>query len=894
MRKWFEHTLLIVLLVFAGQGACAAQDVPWWEQQKIRFMWGQWQHARKENSPASSQADLPRDLFDNIASAGATVFAESRWYKPEHAKYTHEFGMKYFATLYTCGLPEIAGERKAITKTGELSHWASKWCPLDETAYEKLLVEPFLEGVQQGLIDGIHVDWERYGGKGEAGICYCDDCFSKFPDFKKSKKTLPEKPNRFAWLTDHDLVDAYEKNFSQRRFEMFTRIGKKLRAAKPDLLFSSYGTVFSEFTRAMNTPETPFIFLDSRHYYNDERQPWWESYSERLKEEGYLYIAGGWTNALFGAQASQVSAARWIYEASINEDGAWLWFERELDDEILRAYATADREIQAVQTKVGNFFFHGQRNPHFVTTVEWTGRPELQRAVIAMTYHLDEKHLVHVNNVNTEWPLRVRVRFPRLPKNGKWTVRDAMHDLDYSHDGTSPEWTSAELRAGVVVALDPRSDLFLVVSAPEENEDAAKPSRLIHSREFSVLHDHAAASKRAFTARTADRQEAPKASQHLLYTAAEPMGLRGIGGRLTIGNAIRSVDVRWKLGPKLRQLRGHLWSPRYSPDGKRIAFVHDAAGRGQIFVMNEEGSDAVNLSNNDFCDRSPAWSPDGKTIAFMSDRTGDWDIYAMAADGTQQRRLAGNPGLDRAPAWSPDGKCLAWESHVSGMPNIWLVDADGTKSQPLILPDKPIAKEKAGKNAVFNFAEMTWPFADNTFYLMDPVWSPDGMRIAAVLVGGYSGHTVVVIEADGSRMFQLIQSLPSADDLAWSPDGTQLAGTSRCFPQETEHSGVFVVNADGTGKQFLVDVLPMGPRLGGAKRYGLLSWYSHGSARPTRVVKTFCSLAWSPDGKSLAFSSDMDPSGAFYVYTIPAEGGEPTRIELTRSAWPQEIMWRPR
>ena len=82
-------------------------------------------------------------------------------------------------------------------------------------------------------------------------------------------------------------------------------------------------------------------------------------------------------------------------------------------------------------------------------------------------------------------------------------------------------------------------------------------------------------------------------------------------------------------------------------------------------------------------------------------------------------------------------------------------------------------------------------------------------------------------------------------------------------------------------------------RLGGATRMGLHTWYSHGSAQPRRVVKRFSSLAWSPDNKTLAFSSDMDPSGAFYVYTINAGGGDPQRLDRTKSAWPQQIMWRP-
>ena len=898
------RTLLVSLVVAAlsgGPALCAEADVPWWKQQKIRFMWGKWIYFRLAENVEGHSCELPREVFRNIAQAGGTVYAELQGYRPGNARLVHELGMKYFATLFVCDLHRLAGARKAITETGELGHWKSPWCPLDQAVYEKWIVESHLEGARQGLIDGIHVDWERYGGGGEAGICYCDDCFTNFPDFRESGRELPEKSDRLTWVAERDLADAYEENFSRRRTEMFTRIRETLHAAKPDLLFSSYGTVFSDFTRSMNTSETPFVFLDARHYMNDDRQPWWESYGSRLRQGGYLYIPGGWTNALFGAQASQVSAARWIYEASINEDGCWLWFERELDDEILGAYATADRHLKAAQGKVGDFLFDGTRDPNFVTAVEWTGRPELERAVIQRTYRLDDQHLVHVNNVNVDWPLRVRLRFPRLPEGERWTVRDAMNDLYHSHDGAMAEWTRDDLLAGVVVALEARRDLFLVLAPAGGN--GVVPSALIHSREFSVLPDHETASNVAFTPAAANPAEVPNSaapSQHLVYTATEPMGFEGPEGPMTLGNAIRAVNPHRKIGPRLRQLRGYLWSPRYSPDGKRIAFVHDAGGRGQIFVMNADGSEPVNLSNNDFCDRSPVWSPDGTTIACVSDRTGDWDIYAMNADGSGQRRVAGNPGLDRAPDWSPDGRKIAWESHVSGTPGIWVADADGSGSRPLIGPEKKVnvSAGNVGKNEVFNFAEVDWPFADNTFYLMDPKWSPDGGRIAAVGVGAYSANMVVVLDPDGSQMLQVIKWLPSVDDVVWSPDGTKIAGSWRCAPQETERAGIFVVKADGTDTspsgKWLVDVIPTGPRLGGARRHGLMSWYSHGSAQPRRVVKTFCSLAWSPDGETIAFSSDMHETGAFYVYTIPAAGGEPTRIELARSAWEQEIMWQPR
>ena len=894
--------VLTLMQIPAARSQGAQQDGAWWKEQKLVFMWGQWHHARADKS-SPEDADLPRQLFRNVAQAGGTVFAELRGYNPNHARFAHEFGMKYFATKFSWDLSHLPG-RNWLKENGEehrvpgLPYFK---CPLDESVYDKWLVAPHLAGAREGLIDGIHIDWEYYHGNGEAkGVCYCDDCFAKFQEFKGIKEALPEKAKRFPWLKERNLAGAHEENFHNQRVAMFTRIRQKLQAVNPYLLFSSYGTAFSDFTQATNTPWAPFIFLDSRHYGTDDRQPWWESYSARLKQEGYLYVPGGWTNALFGAQASQVSAARWIYEASLNEDGVWLWFERELDDEILRACAAANRNIKTVERAVGSYLLHGGKDYNFVTAVEWTGRPELEQAVITRTYHLGQEHLLHINNVDADWPLRVRLRLPRLAEGKRWVVQDAVHQLYYSSDGSSPVWTTDELRSGVVVAMEPRSDVLLLVS-PADSRAGIGPSQTIYSREFSVLPDHHAASATADAIRMTGAQTAAGDPNWLLYTSTEPMGFEGPEGLLTIGNAIRSVDARSGIGAKLRQLRGHLWSPSYSPDGARITFVHDAGGCGQIYVMNEDGSDAVNISSNNFCDRSPVWSPDGNDVAFLSDRAGDWDIYVMNADGSGQRRVAGNPGLDRAPAWSSDGKRIAWESYTSGMPNVWVCDADGENSRPLIAPDvKPgirYVEEGAMEDGLFNFAEVERPFPDNTFFLASPVWSPDGNRIAAVIDGrGGYGSDIVVVEADGSAMLRITGGIGCSGNLAWSPDGTELAGTFRT-PNESERAGIFVLNADRSdghrGGNRLVDVRPQGPRLGGARRHGLMSWYSHGSAQPRRVVKTFTALAWSGDGETLAFSSDMDASGAFYVYTISPEGGEPHRVDQTKSAWAQQIMWRP-
>ena len=1049
-RKQFFLAVAAATTALLADGAhaarnerAAAQAWPWWKQQKIRFMWGCWFPAGKE---------MPREIIRCAALAGGTVFAENRAYVPANARVVKEFGMRYFPGLEARYLMWQKSGRAWVREDGEREMRGDLYfkCPLDESVYERWLVSPYLAGVREGIIDGIHIDWENPGYVLKP--CYCDDCFSKFLALKGIKTDMPESAKRLQFVKERGLLQAYEDSIREQQVAMFRRVAGKLRAVNPDFLFSSYASGHTNFTQAMNAPDTPFIFLDDRHYYNDDRQAWWESYSQRLRQAGYLYICGGWVNALFGPQASQVSAEQWIYETSVNEDGVWLWFEHELTDDMMRAYSAADRRIRVVQDRVGEYLFHGRRDANFVTALEWTGRPELERAVIHHTYHLEDRHLVHISNVHTDWPLRVRIRFPRLPANRQWTVRDPMGAQHYTRDGKAAIWTTADLLAGVVVALETRSDLFLLVSPADMNLNV-DPSRLMYSREFGLNPGHEAAAAQAGAMKAKlfslpkdgwlfkmdekdagvrgkwflpgaslngwipieietfwgekggegagwyrgdvtipalpaakpiylhfgavdeelmlwidgdfagehrdprgpayswdkpfsldvtgkltpgkhhlamrvhnskaaggiwqqvsimDRAEAAVATGvqsaaagtagRLVYTATERIATEQMlfpgscGVDALIANTIRTIGGDGSNQLRVRQLHGYLWSPQYSPDGRQIAFVHQAGGRGQIFVMNVDGTGAVNISRNDFSDRSPVWSPDGSKIAFVSDREGDWDIHVMNADGGGQRRLAGNAGLDRAPAWSPDGRQIAWESHVSGMPNIWICDADGRNSRPLVVSDKPLRLQEVRAGADVAIEDVEPMFPDNTFYLMAPLWSPDGKCMAAVELGAHPGRKAVVLELDGSRLLRLT-SMPFVGDLCWSPDGKRLAGTWRCAPGETERSGIFVIKSDGTdGRPYgnwLVNVLPQGPRLAGVLRRGLMTWYSHGSAQPRRVMKSFSSLAWSPDGRKLAFSSDLDPTGGFYVYTVSPDGGDPQRLDQTKSAWPNEIRWRP-
>ena len=144
-------------------------------------------------------------------------------------------------------------------------------------------------------------------------------------------------------------------------------------------------------------------------------------------------------------------------------------------------------------------------------------------------------------------------------------------------------------------------------------------------------------------------------------------------------------------------------NPDWSPDGKRIAFSSNRAGdwkkdfegRWEIFVMNSDGTNLTNLTNHPARDGGAAWSPDGKQIAFSSNRDEDGekdpdankDIYVMNADGTNPINLTNHPARDSGPAWSPDGKQIAfssnregrhWELDPSENWEVFVMNADGT------------------------------------------------------------------------------------------------------------------------------------------------------------------------------------------------------------------------
>jgi TolB protein len=141
------------------------------------------------------------------------------------------------------------------------------------------------------------------------------------------------------------------------------------------------------------------------------------------------------------------------------------------------------------------------------------------------------------------------------------------------------------------------------------------------------------------------------------------------------------------LRPLLNRPGDH--SPRWSPDGSRVAFLSNRGGRAKLYVMSGDGSGVRSLSDDPGEDAlvwrhsqiEPSlydpWSPDGHTIAFHNDRDGLMAIYLVNADGTGQRRLTDPDLAARFNGWSPQGDRIVFTS--ARIPNdVYVINADGT------------------------------------------------------------------------------------------------------------------------------------------------------------------------------------------------------------------------
>jgi serine/threonine protein kinase len=118
--------------------------------------------------------------------------------------------------------------------------------------------------------------------------------------------------------------------------------------------------------------------------------------------------------------------------------------------------------------------------------------------------------------------------------------------------------------------------------------------------------------------------------------------------------------------------------PQYSPDGKRLTFYSNRAGRLDIWVSNVDGSQAARLTAlAGPTTGSPRWSPDGQRISFDSDTGGSYQIYTVSPDGGQLRKLTSDGFTNITTNWSRDGRWIYFACKRSGAFQIWKMPAQG-------------------------------------------------------------------------------------------------------------------------------------------------------------------------------------------------------------------------
>jgi dipeptidyl aminopeptidase/acylaminoacyl peptidase len=308
----------------------------------------------------------------------------------------------------------------------------------------------------------------------------------------------------------------------------------------------------------------------------------------------------------------------------------------------------------------------------------------------------------------------------------------------------------------------------------------------------------------------------------------------------------------------------------------------------ELAVVKPDGTGMRKLTRRLPGINSPRWSPNGARIAFARDRRYEWSpkapLYVVRADGSHMRRV----GFGHSPRWSPDGRRLMF------------VDVHGLYEAPA--GDSPPATGRivvvdvaSGRRHVIGRGEA-------------PAWSPDGKRVAFVRYDLTKDHSwypiasrLLTMKADGSAV-RVLKAPDSASpyilfDPKWSPDGRTIAVWTENICDQCEPAAdagyIQLIDAE-TGKTRRL-LKPDGPfewspdgkllALTGFRTGGQTVDVETGAV--TVLVRGGIGAGWSPNGGQIGFVRCIgENSDRCYVYAVNADGSRFRRLVQTSSYTP--------
>jgi len=327
--------------------------------------------------------------------------------------------------------------------------------------------------------------------------------------------------------------------------------------------------------------------------------------------------------------------------------------------------------------------------------------------------------------------------------------------------------------------------------------------------------------------------------------------------------------------------------PQVSPDGLWVAYVvgsndRDAdEARSAIWMVSWDGSQRLALTNAADGTGKPKWSPDGRYLAFVATPAGSDKSQIMLLDrrGGDARQLTSVKGEIGEYAWSPDGKRLA----------LAMQPADEDKSPKPIVIEAPLFKQDEAGYLRAEHARHLYLFdiedkriepltVDSKFNEDLPAWSPDGRQIAFVRTDeqgpDLDGRAAIdVIDARvGATPRDVVRPFaPNSQRLAWSPDGTLIAYLEGLEPKYNAYmqDRLFVVPAAGGAPRALTDKLDR----------AVTSFAFTESAALSITVEDDRTIYPARVDLASGAITRAVPAGAFAVSALAAAGGHTALIE---------------